>query len=721
MPLIAEKTASTGSPTKEDHLTLNVGGMHCAGCAATVERAIRSVGGASEVSVSFAQGTARVRGERVDPDAIVRAIEGKGFSAEPAQAKAAPRETLSEIEIKQVTKERRWRYRAIVGLAMWAPLEIAHLSGLHGPWMPWAMFAGAAIVIAVAGWGFYKSAWRALMKRTTNMDTLIALGSTSAFVYSSIVLILGIDEPTYFAEAAGLLGVVSLGHWFEARSSAKAGSAVRELLKLQPEEAERVVDPDGTSFETESIPSHEVQPGDHLLVRPGARVAVDGEVIDGASELDESIVTGESVPVRKAKGDQVIAGSVNTTGRLVINATVDGGSTTIARIADMVQEAQSSKADVQRLADTVSSIFVPSVLAIAATTFLGWWLIAGDVSTGVIAATTVLIISCPCALGLATPMAVMVGTGEASRRGILVKAAAAIEQTARAKRIIFDKTGTLTAGEPRVIEIRPSGPSRSTNELLALAAAVEMPSEHPVGRAIVAEARARQLDIAPVDDFETIPGEGVRGRVEGRAIEVARDEATSCRVVIDGERAGSIEIADEPRADARRAVVRLREQGMTINMLTGDRESIAHEIGEALGLDRGEVVAEATPESKASYVAEHAQRSIMVGDGINDAAALAEAEVGIALASGTTIAIESADVVIPGERVMAVSEFVDLARQTMRTIRQNLFFAFIYNTAAIPVAAFGLLGDSGPLSGRRWRWASPTSPSSATPCACASN
>jgi len=693
MTAIASKPASeTADRGPAGEVRLSVGGMHCAGCAATVENAIRSVPGISAASVSYIEGTARVSAADHDVSRIVEAIERKGYTATPVEPETDVAAMLSEIEVRQSKHERAWRYRAIIGLALWAPLEIAHLSGWHGPAMHWTMFIGSAVVIIAAGGGFYASAWRALLKRTTNMDTLISLGSTTAFVYSSLVFLLGLDEPTYFAEAAGLLGIVSLGHWFEARSSAKAGSAVRELLELQPEEAERLVD----GGETETIRSHDVQKGDRLLVRPGARVPVDGTVVEGESDVDESVVTGESVPVRKAADDSVVAGSVNTTGRLVIEAAVPGRDTTVARIAEMVQRAQSSRADVQRLADKVSSIFVPTVLGIAAITFVGW-VIAGSVGTAAVAATTVLIISCPCALGLATPMAVMVGTGEASRRGILVKSAAAIERAAGATRVIFDKTGTLTEGRPRVISVESLDGSRSEDEILAIAAAVEEPSEHPVGRAIAAEAIERGLDRAPVDDFETLPGRGVRGRVNGMQIEVSRDADADCQVLIDGKRAGVISIADTLRADARDAVQRLRERDVEVLMLTGDRRAVAREIGTSLGLSDSQIAAETTPETKVNFVAERSEGSVMVGDGINDAAALAEAEVGVSLASGTTIAIEAADVVIPGERVMAIPEFIDLSRRTMRTIRQNLFFAFIYNATAIPLASFGLLGEYGPL------------------------
>lgn len=686
------------APSSE--LLFKVSGMTCAGCAATVQRAIEERPDVESASVNVTSGLATVTGEGLTAEPIILAIRDKGYDAEPIETAVTPRELLSDIEIRQRHHERMWRYRAIVGLGLWVPLELMHwfAPDSWGSWMPAFMMIGSTVVIAFAGYGFYRSAIAAARRRTTNMDTLIALGSTTAYVYSLIILVLvwtglPIDQPLYFAEAAGLMGIVSLGHWFEARASAKAGSAVRDLLQLQPDTAERIA-PDGSLSE---VPSAEITPGDRLLVRPGGRIPVDGIVVEGRSEVDESIVTGESLPVDKSPGDSVIAGAVNTTGRLVVEAEVDGAHTTIARIAEIVQRAQSSKAAIQRLADLVSAVFVPTVLAIAVVTLLAWWLVGHDFAKGVISAVTVLIISCPCALGLATPMAVMVGTGDASKRGILIKSAAALERAGRIERVIFDKTGTLTAGRPAVLGVDVVGDDGDEASVLQLAAAVESPSEHPIAQAIVIEAQSRGITIPPVIDFRAIPGRGVRGVVDGRSIEVVRDEAATCQVVIDGTQVGTIMLADAVRPDAREALDRLREQGLSVRMLSGDKMSVAREIGASLGLDEGEIVAEVAPEQKAIHLGEISGNVMMVGDGINDAGALATAHVGVAMSSGTNVAIESADVVIPGDRVCAVPDLIGIARATLWTIRQNLFFAFFYNAAAIPAAAFGLLGESGPL------------------------
>lgn len=765
--------------------------MTCAGCAATVQRSIEAIPGVKGASVNVTEGRAAVFGDHLDASAIVEAVRASGYEAEPIIELPAPAELHSEIELRQAKHEREWGRRALIGLSIWVPLEALHwignAAGWHAHlgmigWMDWIMLSGATIVIIAAGGGFYRSAWNAALRRTTNMDTLIALGATTAYVYSLVLLVLNlfgqhIEQPMYFAESAALLGIISLGHYLEARASARAGSAVRELLELQPETAELLEeaasddrreengggarapathDPrpphspsrarSSGAASTRVIQSAEVKPGDHILIRPGARVPVDGAVVEGESEIDEAVVTGESIPVRKTPGDEVVAGSMNTVGRLIIRATVDGRHTTIARIADMVQRAQTSRANIQRLADYIASIFVPTVLAIALVTLIGWT-IAGDFPKGVISTVTVLIISCPCALGLATPMAVMVGAGAASKAGVLVKSAMAFETAGRADRVIFDKTGTLTAGQPVVTDIKPLAPGSAggtytETDLVRLAAAVQAPSEHPIAKAIVKAARERSISIPSVMNFRAIPGEGVRGVVEGRNVLVTRDEHATARIEVDGQTIGTLMVTDELRADARQAVEQLRAMGLHVTMLSGDRRAVAEAVGASLGLAPEDVVAEATPESKVEFVrrlsagalplplgespdegvpgspranvrtltpspfpkgrggpqaAPSKAATIMVGDGINDAAALVQSDLGIALASGTNIAIESADVVIPSDRVMAVPQTIHIARQTLKTIKQNLFFAFFYNAIAIPVAALGLLGTAGPL------------------------
>ncbi|MHC4142139.1 MAG: heavy metal translocating P-type ATPase, partial [Planctomycetota bacterium] len=400
------------APKETQEIRLRVSGMDCAGCAAGIQRALEARPGVHSAAVSFTDGLATVVGEALSPDALVEAVRDRGFEAEPLRDEiAAPAQLRSEIELREARRERKWRNRAVIGLGIWIPMAIVHWGVADASWKPWFLLAGATIVIATAGWGFYRSAAAAARRLTTNMDTLIAMGATTAYVYSLIVFVAhyaNLAEQTfYFSEAAALLGLISLGHWLEARASATAGSAVRELLELQPDQAQ-VVGADGA---TTTIPSAQIEPGQKLMIRPGARVPVDGVVVEGETEIDQAVVTGESLPVRKAVGDEVVAGSMNTTGRLVVEASVDGRHTTVARIAEIVQRAQASKAGIQRLADRVCAVFVPAVLSIAAITFLVWWLVVDNLAVGIVATVTVLIISCPCALGLATPMAVMVGAG----------------------------------------------------------------------------------------------------------------------------------------------------------------------------------------------------------------------------------------------------------------------------------------------------------------------
>lgn len=684
-------------PSNADELEkirLRVTGMTCTGCAAGIQSALESRSDVSAASVSFAAGTAEVEGHGLKAEDLIKAIQYRGFIAEVIHPSSDDVDQ-SDIERQQQANEQTWRYRAIVGMGLWLPLETLHWAVAamhwHGPWMSWTMFIGAFIIIVFAGSEFYKSAWRAAMLGTTNMDTLISIGATTAFVYSTIVLVFGLDHTVYFAEACGLLGIVSLGHWFEARASSSAGSAVRELLRMQPETAE-VLLANGTS---KIVSSREVSAGDKLVVRPGGRIAVDGTVIEGHSAVDQAIVTGEPIPVEKRVGDRVVAGSMNTTGRLIIETTVDGRNTTVARIANLVQRAQTSRAPIQRLADQVSSIFVPTVLTIALVTVAGWWL-AGDFSKGIISAVTVLIISCPCALGLATPMAVMVGTGAASRRGILIRSAEALERIGRAVRIVFDKTGTLTVGNPQVTNIATEG-SWTKDRLLQIVASVEAPSEHPIARAIVNEAASRGLKLSATANFRSLPGRGVQGDVDGRLVVVDRDANTTARVMVDDEFIGTLTLNDRLRTDAVEAVTELKRSGISVSILSGDRREATQAIATELGLPVTAVLSEATPESKAAHIQSLGKDVIMVGDGLNDAAALATSGLGIAMASGTNVAIEAAAVVIPGDRVAAIPELIQLSRATLRTIKQNLFFAFLYNALAIPMAAFGLLGDAGPL------------------------
>ena len=551
-------------------------GMHCTGCASELQTALRGRTEVETATVDFTSGLAVVEGDlAVEP--TLQVIASRGFEGEFLESKEDLSETRSRMELAQARTVRMWKRRAIIGIGVWIPLELLHWTAGHGvAWVPWVMMLGGLLVLVVAGGGFYASAFTAARRGGTNMDTLISIGATTAFVWSLIVFIAQrtladpgawTSLPLYFAESAALLGIISLGHFLEAKASAKASTAVRDLLELQPEVAERVE----ASGETMEVPSSQINVGDVYLVRPGGRIPVDASVLEGRSEVDESLVTGEPLPVPRGPGDPVVAGTLNGNGLLRLTATVDGRNTTVARIASLVQNAQSSQAPIQRLADRVSSIFVPTVLSVAAAALFGWGIIMGDWNTGVVSTVTVLIISCPCALGLATPMAVMVGAGEASRRGILIKSAASLESSGRLEAVVFDKTGTLTIGRPRVTRIEFVEPGADETFIVAAAAAAESGSEHPIARAVLEEAERRGLEVPGARDFEATPGEGVTAVVDGRRVRVLRDESASCRVEVDDVAVARFFIDDEPREDAAEAIARLRAMGVDVRMLTGDR------------------------------------------------------------------------------------------------------------------------------------------------------
>ena len=678
--------------------TLRVEGMHCAGCALAVRRVLEGVSGVQRAEVDFASGLAEVSGDTPAAE-LCAAVDQAGYRAEAIEAFEDPRELRAEVEARQAAALAGWRRRALVGGAIWLPLESLHwwaeASHAHAPWVDGVLLAGSALSMLLVGTGFWRSAWSVLRHGRTNMDVLIALGATTAFTASLITFLAQrrgvlLDQPTWFAEAAALLAIISVGHWMEAAATRRAGQAVRELLELQPDRVERIVH--GSAEQV--VETRAVRPGDLLRVRPGGRVPVDGVVERGQAEVDESVVTGESLPVQRGPGAALAAGCLNLNGDLELRSSVDGRATSLARVALQVQRAQASRAPIQALADRAAAIFVPGVLALAAVTAIAWGL-AGHWSTGVLAATTLLIISCPCALGIATPMAVMVGAGEASLRGVLVKDAASLERAGRVDRVWFDKTGTLTRGEPRVHALVPIG-AHDPLEALALAAGAERGSEHPIARAIVSHAVERGVTIEPGERFVATAGSGVSARVGGRAVSVLRDAQSSCVVQVDGEARLRIEVRDAVRAEAPGVVSALRLMGLSVGMLTGDRAAEAARIAAEAGIDGVEVRADLLPADKASIVRASGGAAAMVGDGVNDAAALAESGLGIAMGSGVSLAGESASVVLAGGRLEALPGLVRVGRETLRCIRQNLFLAFAYNALAMPAAAFALLGPKGP-------------------------
>lgn len=684
-----------------NQIELKVDEMNCAACSSTVEKALRKVSGVDSASVAYSTGRATIKGHNLDGDVLAQIATDSGYPSQVIDAGIDPAQLVTEIETRQKKNAAAWKRRAIIGIAIWAPFEGLHwylyINNIETTWAPWMMFFASTISMILVGSGFFTSALSAAKRLQTNMDTLITIGASAAYFFSLYIFIAkkffdyDVGHPLYFMEAAALLAIISIGHWLEATSSAKAGSAIRELLKMQPDTAE-VVAEDGS---TTTIATGTVGEGVRLLVRPGSRIPVDGIVLDGASEVDESIVTGEPLPVSKGIGDVLIAGSMNTTGQLILNTTVDGRHTTVSRIAQLVTTAQSSKASIQRLADKVAGIFVPVVLAIAAVTVI-CWSIAGLPGDGIVYAVTILVISCPCALGLATPMAVMVAAGESSLRGILVKDASALELAGKITTVIFDKTGTLTLGKP-VVEIVEAEDGTTVEEVLAFAAAVESPSEHPIASAIVNEAKRLEVTIPYMTNFEARAGSGVYGNVGGKNVAVLRDNAATCKVTVDGKTIGRITVTDEIRPEAKQTIQELDSFGIQVHMLTGDRRTTALAVAEIVGIKTEFVHAEASPSEKTDIVSSLPRPSMMVGDGINDAAALAASDVGVAIASGTNVAMESASIIIPSDNIEATVESIHIAKNALTTIKQNLVFAFMYNVAAIPLAAFGLLGEHGPL------------------------
>jgi Cu+-exporting ATPase len=648
---------------------LSIDGMSCAACASRVERALESVDGV-EASVNLAteRATVAVPGG-VAPAELVRAVEAAGYGASlerPAESRP----------------QRPWRL--VVAAALTAPLVVLMLPAARFDGWEWLAFALATPVVFWAGLPFHRGALAAARHRTATMDTLVSLGTLAAWGWSTVALLADAGD-VYFEVAAVITTLVLLGRTLERGARRRSGDALRALLELGAKEAE--VERGGRFV---PVPAQAIEVGDRLLVRPGGKIPADGVVVEGESAVDASMLTGEPVPVDVCPGAEVAGGTLNTWGRLVVRATRVGSDTALAQIAALVERAQSGKAPVQRLADRISAVFVPAVLALSLATLAGWLLATGDAAQAFTAAVAVLIIACPCALGLATPTALLVGTGRGAQLGILVKGPEVLERTRQVTTIVLDKTGTVTEGRLRLAAVRPeNGASRA--EILRLAGAVEAASEHPVARAVAAAALDEVGTLPAVEGFVATPGRGVRGVVESREVEIGRDGG-AIAVRRDGELVARLEVADAVRPTSRRAVGELRALGLEPVLLTGDAEDAARAVAAEVGIER--VAAGILPAGKADEVRRlqaAGETVAMVGDGVNDAPALAQADLGIAVGTGTDVAREASDLTLLSGDLLAAADAIRLSRRTLATIRGNLFWAFAYNVAAIPLAVAGIL------------------------------
>jgi Cu+-exporting ATPase len=656
-------------------IELEIGGMTCASCAARVEKKLNKLDGV-EASVNYATELASVTydAEHVPLEELFRTVAATGYSA----ALPSAREETDLV--------RPLRDRLLLSAALTFPLVlIAVIPPLQFGGWEWLALALATPVVLWAGLPFHRAALLNARHLAATMDTLISIGTLSAWLWSAVVLVAGLDTGVYFEVAGVTTTLVLLGRFIEAGARRRSGAAIRALLELGAKEARVLRD-----GEEVLVAVHELSVGDRFVVRPGEKIATDGIVEEGDSSVDRSMLTGESIPVDVATGDEVVGATVNTYGRLIVRATKIGAETALAQIARLVAEAQAGKAPIQRLVDRISAVFVPIVIAIALGTLGGWLAFGSAPGDAFTAAVAVLIIACPCALGLATPTALLVGTGRGAQIGILIKGPEILEQTRRISTIVLDKTGTVTTGKMELVDVGLlNGATR--NDVLRLAGAVEAASEHPVGHAIAGAARAELGPLPAVSGFRNVPGVGVTGVVEGRQVDVARRDG-AIMVSWDGAAQARLVVRDTVKPSSREAIVELEQLGLNPVLLTGDAERTAHEVAREVGIDR--VLAEVLPDEKTAEIRrlqESGEVVAMVGDGVNDAPALAQADLGIAIGTGTDVAIQASDLTVLSGDLRGAADAIRLARRTLRTIKGNLFWAFAYNVAAIPFAVAGYL------------------------------
>ncbi len=677
--------------------------MTCATCATRVERILGRQEGVEAASVNLATATAQVRAyPHADPSVLENAVEKIGYSITPHLAEEAPRDMVEHYNDDETVQWRRFWINAALTL----PAMLLAMLGPDEMWNRLLQFALVTPVITWGGWQFHRVAFRLARHRSANMDTLISLGSISAYLYS--IWALTVDEAVFFETAGVIITLITLGRAFEARAKGRASSAIHRLLGLSAKEA-RVVYDDGERL----VPIDEVVPGDRLVVLPGEKIPTDGVIVTGSTSIDESMLTGESVPVTKSPGDVVFGATVNFQSRIEVEATAVGAETALANIVRLVENAQGSKAPIQRLADRIASVFVPTVMAIAAGTTLVWLVLGNPVEAAFQAGVAVLIIACPCALGLATPTAIMAGSGRGAELGILFKRAEVFEEATRIDSVLFDKTGTLTTGAMELSELITDEPA---DEFFRFVASVENASGHPIGKAVALAADTRGVTLVEPESVTSLAGLGVRGIVDGVEILVGKPELmrehalepsdsqlhdfarmeaaaqTAFMAGWDGKVRGVIGVADSLRLESASAVQQLAGMDIDVAMITGDNQKTANAIGETIGMDT--IHANVLPGDKSGLVEElqiQGRSVAFVGDGINDAPALVQADLGIAVGSGTDVAVEAGDVVLLNGNPLLVPTTIELAGATFRTIKQNLFWAFAYNTAAIPLAAVGLL------------------------------